>query len=221
MMNRFASNIAPVNRTKRDAKRYYDRISRYYDLMAGTFERKYAQMALDMLSISQGETVLEIGIGTGHCLKSIVQLVGRSGMAYGIDISDGMLQISKQRLGNRAGLCCGDAARLPYGDGVFDAVFTSFTLELFDTPEIPIVLSEIGRVLKTGGRLGIVAMSKEGRGSPMIRIYEWLHSKWPAYFDCRPIYVEKAIIDAGFSVKNQRRANLFGLPLEILTTVKL
>ncbi|MFC1998359.1 class I SAM-dependent methyltransferase [Chloroflexota bacterium] len=214
------NNIAPVKRTKRDAKRYYDRISQYYDVLAGSFERKYAQMALDMLSIGEGETVLEIGIGTGHCLRAIAWSVGWSGRACGIDISDRMLQISKQRLGSRAGLCCGDAARLPYGAGVFDAAFMSFTLELFDTPEIPIVLSEISRVLKIGGRIGIVAMSK-CKDTPVIRLYEWLHKKWPAYLDCRPIYVEKAIVEAGFVVQNQRSESLFGLPLEIVVARKL
>jgi len=220
-MNRMEQDISPVKRTKRDAKRYYDRISRYYDTIAGSFERKYAQVALDMLAIKDGETVLEIGIGVGHCLKSIVHSVGWSGRACGIDISDGMLQISEQRLGSTAELCCGDAARLPYRDGVFDAVFASFTLELFDTPEIPTVLGEIRRVLKDRGRLGIVGMSKAGRVTPMVRIYEWLHKKWPEYFDCRPIYVEKTIVGAGFTVENQRSAILFGLPLQIVIAEKL
>ena len=215
------SDVTPVNRTKRDARCYYDRISRYYDAVAGSFERKYARMALDMLAIGKGETVLEIGIGTGHCLRSIAQLVGWSGVACGIDIADGMLQISRQRLGNSAGLCCGNAARLPCRDGVFDSVFVSFTLELFDTPEIPIVLGEISRVLKERGRLGIVSMSKEGRITPVVRVYEWLHKKWPQYFDCKPIYVERAIVGAGFAVKRVKKASLFGLPLEIVVASRL
>ena len=216
-----SSNVLPVKRSKRDAKRYYDRISWYYDAMAGTFERKYAQMALDMLTLNRGESVLEIGIGTGHSLRSISHLVGKQGKASGLDISDGMLQISRQRLGGRAALCCGDAAQLPYRDGAFDVVFMSFTLELFDTPEIPIVLSETKRVLKDGGRIGIVAMSKNGEGSAIVRIYEWLHKKWPTYFDCRPIYLEKATANAGFTIENQRRASLFGLPLEIVLAGRL
>jgi len=220
-MNRYTSDVASVTRTKRDAKRYYDRISRYYDMIAGTFERKYAQTALDLLCVAGGEYVLEIGIGTGHCLKSMTWLVGKQGRACGIDISDGMLQVSKKRLGSTAEPCCGDAARLPYRDDAFDAVFMSFTLELFDTPEIPIVLSEIRRVLKDGGRLGIVGMSKEGRSTPLIRLYEWLHKKWPAYFDCRPIYIKTAIVNAGFAIWKRRRVSLFSLPLEIAVAGKL
>ena len=189
--------------------------------MAGAFEGMHAQAALDMLSIARGEAVLEIGIGTGQCFKSIVRSTGQFGMACGIDISMGMLTVSKKRLGDTARLCCGDAAHLPYKDGVFDAVFISFTLELFDTPEIPVVLTEVRRVLKDKGRLGIVGMSKEGKNNLMIRIYEWLHKKWPAYFDCRPIYLEKATANAGFSVQNQQRASLFGLPLQVVIAQKL
>ena len=86
--------ILPVPRTKEEAKRSYDRISRYYDYLTGTFERKYAEMALERLSVSEGETVLEIGFGTGHCLKRIVESVGPKGKTYGIDISTGMMEIS-------------------------------------------------------------------------------------------------------------------------------
>jgi len=84
--------------TKEEAKRSYDRISRYYDYLTGAFERKYAEMALECLSVSEGETVLEIGFGTGHCLKRIAQSVSLKGKAYGIDISTEMMKITKERL---------------------------------------------------------------------------------------------------------------------------
>ncbi len=219
-----ASDILPVPRTKEEAKRSYDRISRYYDYLAGALERKYAEMALERLYISKGETVLEIGFGTGHCLKQIAESVGPKGKAYGIDLSTGMMEISKERLQkagleDRVKLFCGDATSLPFDDSTFDAVFISFTLELFDTPEIPKVLQQIKRVLIPEGRLVVISMSKENGESIPLRLYEWIHNKWPKYVDCRPIYVEQSLRQAGYTVKSKEKVRLFQLPGEIVIAV--
>ena len=95
--------VLRVYRTKAQAKESYDKISRFYDYFAGVFEKKYRNMALESLDVKRGETVLEIGFGTGHCLKQMVESVGEEGRVYGIDISSGMLEVSKRRL-EEAGL---------------------------------------------------------------------------------------------------------------------
>ena len=212
-------------RTKGEARRFYDRISRLYDLLAGTFERRFAEMALERLSLHEGEIVLEIGFGSGHCLRLAAESVGGEGRVYGVDISSGMLAVTRKRLrkaglADRTQLCCGDAARLPCADNAFDAVFMSHTLDLIDTPEIPTVLGEVKRVLKPGGRFGIASMSKEKGKSAMLRLYEWAHTKWPRYIDCRPIYVERSLRDAGYEIGSKKTVGLFGLPEEIIVAVK-
>ncbi len=217
--------VLRVDRSKAQAKKAYDKISRFYDYFAGVFEKKYRNRALELLDIKKGEIVLEIGFGTGHCLKKMAELVGEEGKVYGIDISSGMLDVSRQRL-EKAGLLdmvelyCGDASKLPYEDNKFDAVFMSFTLELFDTPEIPKILNEIKRVLKPNGRLGVVSMSKKDGDSILLKLYEWMHKKFPQYVDCRPIYVEQSIREAGFEIKYKEKVKLFGLPGEIVIAVK-
>jgi demethylmenaquinone methyltransferase/2-methoxy-6-polyprenyl-1,4-benzoquinol methylase len=217
--------ILPVLRSKEEAKQFYDRVSRVYDYSIGTFERKYAETALRFLSIEEGETVLEIGFGSGRCLKRIAESVGKTGKVYGIDISSGMLEATTRRL-EKAGvmdsveLCCGDAARLPYQDNTFDAVFMSYTLELFDTPEVPKVLKEVKRVLKESGRLGVVSLSRENEESKALRLYEWVHQKWPKYVDCRPIYLEQSLRDAGYKIRRKEKLKLLRLlPLEIVVAV--
>ena len=220
------SPILPVSRSKEEAKQFYDRTSRFYGCLTRPFEGKYAEMALERLSIQNGETVLEIGFGPGHCLKRIAESVGHKGKAYGIDISRGMLEVTKRRLEkaqliNRVELYCGDAAKLPYDENTFDAAFTSFTLELFDTPEIPKVLEEVKRVLRPAGRLGVVSMSKEDGESTLLKLYEWAHEKWPKYIDCRPIYVKLSLIDAGYKIQSEQKVRLMGLlPLGIVVAVK-
>lgn len=223
-MNSKNHRVLRVYRTKVQAKERYDKISRFYDYFAGVFEKKYRNMTLERLDIKRGQTVLEIGFGTGHCLKQMAESVGEEGRVYGIDISSGMLEVSKQRLEeagllDRVKLYCGDALKMPYGDNKFDAVFMSFTLELFDTPEIPKVLDKIERVLKANGRLGVVSMSKEDGDSILLRMYEWIHKKFPKYADCRPIYIEQSIKDAGFEIEYKEKVKLFGLPGEIVIGV--
>ena len=218
------TTVSSVSRTKEEAKRSYDRISRYYDCLARVFERKYAKMALEGLSIVEGETVLEIGFGTGHCLKQIAESIGQTGKVHGIDISSGMIKIAKKRLEKagivgRAELYCGDASTLPFDDNTFDAVFMSFTLELFDTPEIPQVLGQIKRVLKPEGRLGIISMSKENGEPILLRLYEWIHSRWPKYVDCRPIYVEQSLREARYKIKSKKKIGLFRLPGEVVIAI--
>jgi demethylmenaquinone methyltransferase/2-methoxy-6-polyprenyl-1,4-benzoquinol methylase len=217
--------ILPVPRSKEEAKRFYDRISRVYDYLTGAFERKCAEMAVERLSVEEGETVLEIGFGPGHCLKRLAESVGKTGKVYGVDISSGMLEVTRRRLDksrlmDRVELYCGDAASLPYGDNTFDAAFMSFTLELFDIPEIPRLLEEVKRVLKPRGRIGVASMSKENGESLLLRLYEWAHGKWPKYVDCRPIYLEQSLRDAGYEIRKKEKVKLFGLPGEIVVAVK-
>ena len=219
------SAVLPVRRSKREAQHLYDRISKLYDFIAGTFEHKYARIVLEYLAIQNGETVLEIGFGSGYCLEQIAQSVDKTGKVYGIDISPGMLAVTKKRLEkarlmDRVELHLGDAANLPYHDNTFNATFMSFTLELFDTPEIPKVLKEVKRVLKSGGRLGAVSISRSYGESTALRIYEWAHKKWGKYIDCRPIYVERCLIDAGYKIERKEKAHLMGLPLESIIATK-
>jgi len=220
-----AAGILPVPRTKKEARQAYNSISRYYGYAAGALGRKYSEMALQRLSIAEGETVLEIGFGTGYCLKLMAELVGRRGKICGIDMSSGMIEKTKTRLekaglAGRVELCCADATCLPFDDNVFDAVLMSFVLEVMDTPEIPRVLEETMRVLKPGGRLGIASMSKENGESIFLRGYEWIHNRWGKYVGSRPIYAEQALIDAGFQVESKEKVRIFRLPAEIIVAVK-
>jgi ubiquinone/menaquinone biosynthesis C-methylase UbiE len=150
--------------------------------------------------------------------------VGSAGKVYGIDLSAGMLRISRQRLGGaglseRVELQLGDAVHLPFEADSMDAIFMSFTLELFDTPEIPLVLGECKRVLRHGGRAGMVAMSKL-RETPMTKFYEWLHRKFPKYVDCRPIFLRQALAAAGFHIAEAAEICLWGLVGEAVLAKK-
>ena len=218
-------DISRVKRSKEKAKKTYNKLSKWYDLFANGTEKKYRDAGLKKLSVREGDIVLEIGFGTGQCILALAESVGSFGLVYGIDISEGMCQIAKRRV-ERAGLSdrvvleCADAQNIPFDDDFFDVIFMSFTLELFDTPEIPLLLDECKRVLKIGGRICIVALSKEGDRKIVRSLYECMHSRFPDYFDCRPIYVKHSIENAGLRVLSQDIMYMWGIPVEIVLAEK-
>lgn len=209
--------------TRAQTRATYDRLSRWYDLLTGASERRFRNLGLCELDVRPGERVLEIGPGTGQALVVLAQAAGSMGIACGLDLSPGMCQVARQRsasLAVPAIVICGDAVELPFADGAFDAAIMSFTLELFAPNDIVRVLKGCRRVLRAGGRLGVVALSEFGRPNLMRRLYGWAHRRFPAWVDCRPIPVTKVLAEQGFRIRSVTHAYLWGLPLEVAVASK-
>src|SRR5262249_29443836 len=155
----------------------------------------------------------------GNCLVALARAVGAAGKVYGIDLSDEMLKIAhenleKEGLADLVELICEDAENLPYAAETLDAIFMSFTLELFDTPGIPKVLAECKRVLRRGGRIVVVGVSKEGEGGAILQFFEWTHKHFPNLMDCRPIFVRKSLEAARFRIESVENRTMW-VPVEI------
>jgi len=209
--------------SKPETKALYNKISKVYDLLSDHSEGPVREAGLKMLAARPCETILEIGFGTGHGLVWLARAVGASGKVHGIDVSEGMMAVAEgllQREGvaDRVELHCGDAEELPYGQDSMDAIFMSFTLELFDTPDIPLVLGECRRVLRAAGRIVVVGMSKEGEHGLVYDAYEWSHRHFPNFVDCRPILVSKVLEASGFQVEEKRNVRMW-VPVEIVRAV--
>lgn len=200
----------------RGTRDFYDGISRAYDLIADSSEHAARHLGRRALGVSSGQRVLEIGCGTGHALVRLAGDVGPSGQVHGVDVSSGMLAVARRRIESaglrNATLTVGDARALCFRSSVFDAVFMSFTLELFETA-IPNVLAEVRRVLGVGGQVGIVAMSNTGKSNAMSDLYEWLHRRWPQFVDCSPINVVSALQAARFEIASAQATAIWGLPV--------
>jgi ubiquinone/menaquinone biosynthesis C-methylase UbiE len=213
------SEISRVLRSKEDARASYDKLSRWYDMLAGS-ELRLTLAGVKALKPSAGERILEIGYGTGHAMVALAQAVGSSGRIFGMDISDGMRRVAEWRiqrsgLSSRIQLSTGDAASSHFASGSMDAVFMCFTLELFDTPEIPLVLKECRRLLASEGRICVVSMAKPVRADWILKAYEWMHLHFPKVADCRPIFVNASLKSAGFHVVSCTRWKNWGLPVDI------
>lgn len=111
--------------------------------------------------------------------------MGNEATVVGLDLAEEMLEASRpllSREGRSRGfflvLVQGDAASSPFRSDAFDAIFMSFTLELFDTPEIPAALAECRRMLRPEGRLGVVALSVSE--APVFSRCKRASRAWPA-----------------------------------------
>ncbi len=205
------------------AKHFYDRISHAYDTIADGGEHEARERGLEVLDLQPGESVLEIGYGTGHSLVTLSQSVGEGGSVTGIDISTGMQAVASKRLAEAGitsvDLRVGQVPPLPFDDETFDVVSMSFTLELFPLNEIPEMLSECRRVLKPRGRVGNVSMAQPDeneKSSVLEKTYVWMHQHFPHIVDCQPIAVEQLFLDAGFELKIHERILLFTMPVAVV-----
>lgn len=220
----YEPGVLRVLQTKEVIRNYYNKIAKVYDLLSEEAEKPMRETGLEKLAARPGERILEIGFGTGHCLVEIAKAVGPQGQALGLDISDAMVSLAtdlleKAGLADRAQLQRGDAEQLPFDSDSLDGIFFSFTLELFDTPDLPKVLAECKRVLKPGGRLVVVAVSREGKHGVMLELYEWTHQHFPNLMDCRPIYVSRALEAAGFRIADTTVQSMW-VPVEIVRAEK-
>ncbi len=211
--------VSRVTRTKAEARAAYNRLSKVYDILIHPFEKKEKQYGLALLDAQPGETILEVGFGTGNNLVEMAKAVGNKGRVYGVDIADRMVEMTREKLKKEgldeiAELERGDAVQLPYEDDQFDAIFMSFVLDLFDNPDIPKVLEECQRVLKPNGRLVNVSLQKADTLSN--NIYETVHEAFPKTVDCRPIPADALLEEAGFTVEEKKDLSMFGLKVSCI-----
>ena len=118
--------------------------------------------------LHEGETVLDLGSGGGIDVILSAKRVGPSGIAYGLDMTDEMLAVAQQNA-SEAGVANvhflkGVIEQVPLPGSSVDVVISNCVINL--STDKPAVLTEIARVLRPGGRIGISDVVAEDRLSP-------------------------------------------------------
>ena len=203
---------------------FYDKYAEFYDALAERSEHPVLMATLEYLDAQAGERILEIGCGTGHALSRIAAATGTGGFAVGLDLSSGRLNrarslAARESGGNPAEFVRADALHLPFHNESFDAICTTFTIELFDTPEIPRLYDECRRVLRPGGRLAAASLSEEGSHHWGRDAYEWVHQHFPSLANCRPIYLLESLDESGFEIVQSKFMTVW-LPMEVVLAAK-
>jgi SAM-dependent methyltransferase len=124
----------------------------YEDALVPVLFAPLAERLLDLVSPQPGERALDLACGTGAVTRRLVERTAPGGQVTGLDPSAPMLAVARGKA-PAATFVEGDAQRLPFGDGSFDAATCQQGLQF--VPEPVLALRELRRVLRSGGRAGI------------------------------------------------------------------
>ena len=205
-----------------DIKVIYDRMSKFYNLWARVAESKARQRALELADVRDGQSVLEVAVGTGLAFEEMVKR-NAHGRNAGLDISEGMLSKAKQRLARYGKANCelklGSALDLPYPRESFDLLLNNYMFDLIPFEAMGRILQEFWRVLKPGGSLVLANMAvprswKDG-------FYEGVYRLAPRLMGgCRGVQMIARLASHGFHIETREYIRQFGFPSEVLAAKK-
>ncbi|ACY16838.1 methyltransferase domain-containing protein [Haliangium ochraceum] len=156
---------------KKKTKRWFDAIASVYDEGLSALLLSLHQKMLEQARLQTGETVLNLGCGTGMDSFLTAPLIGEEGSVVGIDIAPEMVRLANEKAGSRGldnvTFQVMDAEKLKFKANHFDAIISQWALMFF--PNDRGALREAYRVLKPGGRF---ALSVVGRpeNSPFLMV---------------------------------------------------
>jgi demethylmenaquinone methyltransferase / 2-methoxy-6-polyprenyl-1,4-benzoquinol methylase len=149
---------ASLEKQPQDVAGMFDDVAAKYDVTNDVLSlgqtRLWRRAVARALDVAPGERVLDLGAGTG---TSSLPFAAAGATVVPCDFSLGMLREGKKRHPELP-LTAGDATRLPFADGVFDAVTISFALR--NVQDVDGALREMRRVVRPGGRLVVCEFSQ-------------------------------------------------------------
>ncbi|MEW5812248.1 MAG: demethylmenaquinone methyltransferase [Actinomycetota bacterium] len=160
-------NRASLEKDPHEVASMFDGVARRYDLtntvLSAGQDRFWRRATREALGIGPGDRVLDLAAGTA---VSTVELAASGAWCVAADFSVGMLSAGA---GRPVPKVAGDATKLPFADGVFDAVTISFGLR--NVVDHVAGLREMARVTRPGGRLVVCEFSTPTNG-PFATVYK-------------------------------------------------
>ncbi|HUE25930.1 MAG TPA: class I SAM-dependent methyltransferase [Solirubrobacteraceae bacterium] len=177
-MDEDAVNAGAQSARKRHALELFSDLPSRYDRMGAVMsfgqDPRWRRALVDVIDPKPGERVLDVATGTGMVAFA---LAGRGCDVVGLDQSERMLGGARAKLkarpelAGRVSFIQGEAERLPFADGEFDALSFTYLLRYVDDRRA--TMAELARVVRPGGRIGMLEFGVPG--SPPLR------ALWRAY----------------------------------------
>jgi len=212
-------SILSAKLNKAEIVKTYSGKAAIYDLWGYLAETKARLRSLGLAEISDGETILEVAIGTGLTFQEILK-ANPNGRNIGIDLTPAMLKkarIKAMKSGtSHFELSVGDAYQLKFPDHQFDLLVNNYMFDLLPEEDFVRVLIEFRRVLKPDGRIVLVNMTKGEKASQQFwELAYRIQPKWMG--GCRGVLLAEPMREAGFKHIRREMISQLGFPSEILT----
>jgi ubiquinone/menaquinone biosynthesis C-methylase UbiE len=124
-------------------------VAEAYEVTMGRWSRQLAPLFVEFAGVRDGETVLDVGCGTGSLSATLARVTGASKIV-GIDPSSGFVEYARtQNADPRLTFEIGDAQALPYPDESFDRSVALLIVNFI--PDAPKAAKEMRRVTRSGG----------------------------------------------------------------------
>ena len=203
-------------------RKVYRRFASTYDLWSRLAESKARRRCLELADIKDGESILEVAVGTGMLFEQVLRANPR-GRNEGVDLTEAMLARAKTRA-TKSGISnytlrVGDAYGLEYADSSFDLVVNNYMFDLIPEKDFVAILTEFKRVLKAGGRVVLVNMSRGGTWFDSA--WERLYERWPGLLGgCRGVEITPYVAEAGFERVRRELITQWMFPSEVVYAEK-
>ncbi|GMH42886.1 hypothetical protein BSKO_10805 [Bryopsis sp. KO-2023] len=161
-------NVGKEAKQSTERRQLFNRIAPVYDRLNDALSlgqhRDWKKWTVEWSGAQPGDNVLDVCCGSGDIAFLLAEAVGSNGKVTGLDFAAEMLDDASQRetewrardLRSKSEMSWvqGDALKLPFGDGEFDAITMGYGLR--NVVDIPLAMTELHRVLRPGRRVAIL-----------------------------------------------------------------
>jgi demethylmenaquinone methyltransferase/2-methoxy-6-polyprenyl-1,4-benzoquinol methylase len=168
--------MTKTTKPSRDSAQFAEQVNRMFDRVAGRYDllnavmsaglhHRWRQRAAERAELAPGDAALDVCCGTGDMALELARRVSPEGHVIGCDFSEPMLDLAREKAASAGAGSVrfewADALQLPYDAGSFDAVTVGFGVRNFADRGRGI--AEMTRVLRPGGRLVILEITRPAR----------------------------------------------------------
>ena len=209
-MASIAIQVPPTTLSPTAAKAYYDRFGAKQDAQ-GFYEDAALERLVDAISPTDAAAVFELGCGTGRFAESLLrERLPPTTRYYAADLSSTMVALSRVRLRPFASralvLQTGATFELPIRHASVDRFVSTYVLDILSPAETRKLLAEARRILRPGGRLGLVSITAGTTVSStlVMRLWRGVHRLSPRLVGgCRPIELGSALPSSDWRVEHR------------------